>query len=857
MPIPAFPPRRNRAASHAAAGISPRPLRLSFGGAFLLLSLIVAVIGTAVYLSALRVVVASVHENLESVARIKVDLVTHWLINARRDADLALDTPMFAGELEDWIAMGQPAGQRRARLVEHLGAAVAVGGFRDVEIRSAQDGRLLLTTNPDSADAANHRAAAMRAVAEQRMVLGDFHATNYGRPGLGIGFDSPIGATATARPVAAMHVELDAAFEFLPFLNRWPGASRTAETLLFRADGDDIVFINHSRHEGGPALSMRRSVDEPGLLAAQAIRGAVGAVVGNDYRGIDALGFVAPVAGTPWYLVAKMDRSEALAALDRTALAAGVVLAALLALFAGWRMERSRRVHASYRAMFERALLTRRLEFLAGHATEGVLLADPAGRIIDANERCAAIYGCRREEIVGKGLEFLWGEAVPLPGPDAVREVAQQRKDGKPIAVEISSRMVDIEGSRYFQALVRDVTERRRAEESLRDSEERARRYALEIDDLYQNAPCGYHSIDAGGIIRRINDTELRWLGYERNEVVGRMHITHLLDGASRAHFTENFAAFVRDGRMENSEFVFVRKDGSLLPVMVSATAIYDPQGNFVASRTTLLDVSRLRMVQQERDRQARRVEAMSRHLIAVQEEERRRLSCELHDRAAPNLAALRLALNTVAHSLPQPLAAELEDCLADADAIVEDTVASVREVCADLRPSLLDYAGLLRALVGYTQQYTRRTGILVRLRLPPGETHLGAELESTLFRIIQEALSNVARHASASSIDIELDSDAAVTSLTIRDDGVGFEAVAQGQGLRAMRERAEFVGASFSCVTGRGAGTAISIRLATPQDAADSPRRLPTSNEIRLAPAMPPTHSKLICLPQEAHEKP
>jgi len=834
MSTPTQAPRTESPAASPAAGPPARPLWLSFWFAFVLLALIGAGIGAGVYVSARRAVTASVHESLESVARIKVDQMTRWLVEARRQADLALDSPMFTRDLERWIASGRPSGPQRVRLLEHLQATASAGRFRDVELRSAADGRLLLATDPVPADDASHRTAARRAVAERRMILQDFHATDDRRPGVALGFHTAIGGGATTPAVAAAHVELDPAVELLPFLNQWPGASATAETLLFRVDGSDIVYLNQSRHDGGTALRMRSVTRDPTLLAAQVARGASGALDGTDYRGVDVLGYAVPVAGTPWTLVAKMDRSEALAALDRTAMVASAALAVLLAAFAGWKTERSRRIHASYRLQFDRALLARRLEFLARHANEGIILADPEGRILEANERCAAIYGYRREEIVGQRLEFLWGETTPRPRFETVFEASQRRLDGMPIVVEISSRMVDIDGTNYLQALVRDVTARRRAEEDLRRSEERANRYARDIDDLYQNAPCGYHSIDAGGIIRRINDTELRWLGYERNEVVGRMHITDLLDAASRELFKEKFPVFLRDGRVDECELVFVRRNGSALPVIVSATAIYDQEGNFVASRSTMVDVSHLHMVRQERDRQAMRVEALSRHMVAVHEEERRRLACELQDRVAPNLAALTLTVDAVVHALPQPRAPELEDGVADAHAIVEDTVAAVREVCADLRPSLLDYAGLMPALVGYTQQYTRRTGIPVRLRLPPGDTRLGAETESTLFRIVQEALANVARHARASSVDLHLTSDATTTALTVRDDGRGFDAAddVTSSGLLAMRERAEFLGGTFLCISRPGAGTEIRVRLGTPQDTRDSPwRRLTPSD--------------------------
>lgn len=826
-PLTAAPRLYPAATEVAGADISPRPLWLSYWAAFLLLTLIVAGIGAGVYLSARRAVMDGVHGNLESIARIKADQVRRWLDDARREADLAFNAPMFVAEFEQWLAAGTPADRRRTLLLEHLQVTAAASLLREVELRAADDGRVLLTTGPSVTDDDAHRRAALEAAAERRVVLQDFHASEYGRPGIELGFHSPIGGTATARAIGTVHLEVDAAVNLLPFLNQWPGTSPSAETLLFRVDGDDIVFVNHSRHENLPALTLRRHASEPKLLAAQVARGATGALAGVDYRGVESVGYALPVYGTPWHLIAKIDRREALAAVDRTALLAAAAILGLLLTSVAWRTERSRRVHAAYRTLFERALLTGRLEFLAHHANEGLILADTEGRILEVNDRCTAIYGYGRDELVGMPLAQLWGDAGTAHGAEVAFETEHARRDGTAVAVEINSRMIDIDGTRYVQALVRDVTARRRAEEELRLSEQRANCYASELEDLYQNAPCGYHSVDAEGIVRRINDTELRWLGYAREEVVGRMRPTELMDEPSRARFEDCFAKLKRDGQAADVEMTYVGKDGTPLPVMIGATAIYDAQGNFAASRTTVVDVSGMKALQSERDRQAQRIETLSRHLVAIHEEERRRLSCELQDRAAPNLAALKLTLDTLGHSVEGAQSGRFDDCMADARALIDDTVAGVREVCADLRPSLLDYAGLTCALVGYTQQYTRRTGIAVGLRLPAAETRLGAETESILFRIVQEALANVARHARASRVDVVLESDPALTRLTVSDDGVGFEAGAArlaGPGIRTMCERAEFAGGRFACFSHPGEGTAIHVELATPQDTGDSP---------------------------------
>ncbi|MEJ2007211.1 MAG: PAS domain S-box protein, partial [Acidobacteriota bacterium] len=140
---------------------------------------------------------------------------------------------------------------------------------------------------------------------------------------------------------------------------------------------------------------------------------------------------------------------------------------------------------------------------------------------------------------------------------------------------------------------VQDITERKLAEASLRKSTE-------EIHDLYNNAPCGYHSIDRDGTFVRINDTELRWLGYTRAEVVRRKKFSDFLAPEGRKLFEEQFNRFKREEVIQDLVYEMVRKDGTLLPVLLSATVIRDEDGNYVTSRATVYDIAARKKAEDE-----------------------------------------------------------------------------------------------------------------------------------------------------------------------------------------------------------------------------------------------------------------
>lgn len=134
-------------------------------------------------------------------------------------------------------------------------------------------------------------------------------------------------------------------------------------------------------------------------------------------------------------------------------------------------------------------------------------------------------------------------------------------------------------------SLEEEIAERTRAEEELTRSME-------EIRDLYENAPCGYHSLDENGLIIRINNTELKWLGYERDELIGIKKFTDLITAESKMIFKNNFCEFVKRGYVADLEFELIRKDGTLMPILVSGTAIKDENGKYIMSRSTVYDIT-------------------------------------------------------------------------------------------------------------------------------------------------------------------------------------------------------------------------------------------------------------------------
>jgi two-component system sensor histidine kinase UhpB len=253
--------------------------------------------------------------------------------------------------------------------------------------------------------------------------------------------------------------------------------------------------------------------------------------------------------------------------------------------------------------------------------------------------------------------------------------------------------------------------------------------------------------------------------------------------------------AFAPLGRLT----AFMRRFDPLRPGQRASLEAADPQ---VRELTGAFN-DMVERVETERRESARRA-------LVAQEDERTRIARELHDEIGQALTAVMLQLERAARHTDHPVRGEV----VEAREAVRGSLEEVREIARRLRPEALDDLGLPSALAALTLNVSRRTGLRIERRIAPQLPALSPEEELVVYRVAQEGLTNVARHAGAAHAWIALECQGGCVALEVRDDGHGFGPRVEGAGLRGMRERALLVGAELAVEPGNGTGTVIRLTL-------------------------------------------
>ena len=476
-------------------------------------------------------------------------------------------------------------------------------------------------------------------------------------------------------------------------------------------------------------------------------------------------------------------------------------------------------IHGVARDISERERLERelheseaRFRQLVQTTPDVIYRCDAEGRFLFVAEGSERLFGRTPAELIG----MTFGDVTaPESLPEAMRNFAEQHTehdvvrrfrylvlyhDGTSFPAEISSVSVWEDGQfAGVQGTVRDVTQQERLERELRESQERYR-------FLVENSPDVVFSTDTEGRFTFMSESMERMTGWRPDEVIGA-HFSMTVAEASHADARARWAALVADPQTEQVVRIELKgPDGRLVPVEVSSVGMTDAEGRFAGIHGSTRDIS-------ERSRLERDLRRQAGELAAG--EERAHLARELHDSVTQALFSMTLVSRSVEMLLDRDVGAARTQ-LAQLRDLQREALAEMRALIFELRPGNLEQDGLTRALRTHTAALQGRIGLPVVVESTV-EERLPLQIEEVLYRIAQEALHNVVKHANARQVRVELGRIASGVRLRISDDGRGFdpERVPAGHlGLDGMRARATKIGARFTVRSAPGSGTTIEVTV-------------------------------------------
>ena len=481
-------------------------------------------------------------------------------------------------------------------------------------------------------------------------------------------------------------------------------------------------------------------------------------------------------------------------------------------------------------------------------SNDGVGLVDLEGRFLKVNDRMCEILGYTRDELEAMTVrEVTHRDDLHISASymrrsragEIERSVFEKRyvhKGGHVIWGQVSASMIRAPGGEplCYISHVQDITERKRAEEALRRSHDELERRVAErtvelaraneelraseakYSTLVENSLTGI-SINLDGRIVFANDKFAEIFGYSREELIG-IEVWRLVHPGDRALVEEMRTRRLRgDPVPAEYESRGLTKEGKIIWV-ARRNAVIDYEGK-PATLGNLVEVTKRRNIEEALRRSERELRHLSSELLSAQESERGRIARELHDGIGQWLSAIKFRVEDAVQQARRGRAEGGFQLLERVIPLIRKAIDEIRRISMDLRPATLDSLGILATVSWLCRQFEETyRAVRVSKNFAIQEEQVPEGLKVVIYRILQEALNNVAKHSEAGRVRVRLGKEEGRIELSIKDNGKGFDLASvlndqtekPGFGLASMRERTELSGGSFCLESGKGKGTLI-----------------------------------------------
>jgi PAS domain S-box-containing protein len=476
-----------------------------------------------------------------------------------------------------------------------------------------------------------------------------------------------------------------------------------------------------------------------------------------------------------------------------------------------------------------------RLDAIVQSAMDAIITVDGDQRIVFFNPAALKMFGCSAAEAIGAPLERFIPERFRAAHAQHVERFGRtgetsrrmgmqstlwaRHADGTEFPIEASISHATVGGRKLLTVILRDITDRLAAEREIRRSHQEVREEESRLDAIVGSAMDGIITITRDQRIVLFNAAAERMFQCSAAQAIGttlERFIPERFRAAHAAHI-ERFSQTGETSRRMGMQAALwaLRADGREFPIEASISQAQ--VGSALLLTVILRDITERTKAEQELRRAHAELRELSLAMHEVREGERTRIARELHDELGQALTALKMDVDLLGSTIPE----ERSDLLERTDAmreLLDSTVATTRRISADLRPLVLDDLGLGAAAEWLAQTFSQRTHIPCQLSVDLACAQLAEPHASALFRIMQESLTNVARHAQANRVEVRLERLGDDAVLTVRDDGVGMDRSARpgprSFGLRGIGERVMLLGGEMQIASRPGAGTTLVARI-------------------------------------------
>lgn len=795
------------------------PLLLYFTAA-----LIIFLTGYLYYKNNLKIIREETGKQLEALASLKSDEITRWMQERKGDITFYQTNESFVSVVKSFLS-------------KEPGSEEAVKNWLSKTQETHKYDIFILTSNYDihlilAEDTTKSFAVLSNAVKKATRLKKTYFTGIYRHPETNKLFFStvaPIIFEGETEARAFLFFRSDVQNKLLKEIKKPTRLNQRTEFSLIGNEGDSLFFVNENKYSDINLIKSDKDLPDEEAPMVQAAKGKSGLLEGLDSNGEKILAYVKHLHDSEWSLVVHIKERYIEKPLQGNKLWIFVFIILTIAMFISWHLIFAQREKT--RNLNEKLVLTDQIA-KNRELLESIIQLSPLSIVVISDNNSIKVWNRAAGETFGIDISERTSDFNPIFGIDDMDEfqvildhfrrkndtftydTTRRKKDGQLIDLQVwvSKISKTTEGGSQFLMIFEDSTERKKfineISELNRDLEQRVRertiqyeelnkllkeenqfrlesenaikRYALEVEDLYNNAPCGYHSLDSSGIFRKVNDTELKWLGVSRDEIIDKKSIREFLSDDSKKTFDINFPRIFTEGNVSEVELDLLTANGNVISVLLSSSAIYDENHKFVMTRSTLFDISELKTSQHKIEELNKSLTDRANQLELVNKELESFTYSVSHDLKSP-LRSIQGFTDIIESDHSQEMSEEtlrlfnvIKKNAKRMDMLIQDLLDLSKVTRLELKRVPLDMRQIILGILenDFSNLDTSKVEIeIAQLHVAKGDTVL---IQQVWLNLLSNAI-KYSRQEEVSKIRIESKQTKDCVEYSISDNGVGF----------------------------------------------------------------------------------